>query len=148
MYSGIIAARRLGIRMNIIRMMLSSVGEGQSEPWEQVRGWHDSPAGMGAWVAHYCQTYVIGNFTWSKQYTRETDISSCNRSAINFPSPNEANLAEMQRARDGSLDLKNGTREAVKLSRQVWMLDHTLEPVRRATDAYYDEFCKQSTEIR
>jgi hypothetical protein len=131
--------------MNVIRMMLSNVEEARAEPWEQVRSWHDSPAGMGVWVAHYCQTYVIGNIRWSKHYHREMDIRSCNRSAINFPSPNEADLAEIRRARDGSLDLKNGTRKAVKLSRQVWMLDHTLEPVRRAIDAYYDEFCKQST---
>jgi hypothetical protein len=148
MFSGVIAARRLGIRMNVVRMMLSSVEEGWSEPWEQVRSWHDSPAGMGVWVSHYCQAYMIGNFRWHKGDNYQTDIRSCNRSAIYFPSPNEEDLAEIQHARDGSLDFKNGTGDSVKLSRQVWMLDHTLEPVRRAIDAYYDEFCKQSTEQR
>ena len=54
MYAAIIAARRLGVRMNVIRMMLSIARKDyQSEPWEQVRGWHDSPAGVGVWVAHF-----------------------------------------------------------------------------------------------
>lgn len=145
MYSGVIAARSLGIRMNVTRMMLSSVAELRSEPWEKVRDWLDSPAGVGVWVAHYCQRYKIGNFTWNKYDNRAMDIRSCNREAMNFPSPNDEDLAKMQRARDGTLDLTNGTREAVTESRQVWMLDNTLEPVRRAIDAYYDEFCKEST---
>jgi hypothetical protein len=141
MYSNIIAARRLGIRMNVIRMMLSRVKDYQSEPWEQVRGWHDSPAGVGVWVAHYCQTYKIGKFEWYKYDNRDTDIRLCNRSVVNFPSPDEADVVEMQRARDGPLDYKNGTKEAVMNARHVWMLDHALEPVRQAIDAYYDEFC-------
>jgi hypothetical protein len=89
---------------------------------------------------------MIGNFRWYKGNNSQMDIRSCNRSAIYFPLPNEEDLAEIQCARDGSLDFKNGTEDSVKLSRQVWMLDYTLEPVWRAIDAYYDEFCKQSTE--
>jgi hypothetical protein len=65
----------------------------------------------------------------------------CNRSATNFPSPDEADVVEMQRAREGTLDYKNGTREAVMNARNVWMLDHTLEPVKQAINAYFDEFC-------
>jgi hypothetical protein len=144
MYSGIIAARRLGIQMNVIRMMLSEASaELSSEPWDKVRGWHDdSPPAVGVWVAHYCQTYMIGKFKWNKYENAHTDIRLCNRSpAMNFPSPDEADVIEMQRARDGPLNFKNGTQEAVIKARHVWMLDHTLEPVRQAIDAYYDEFC-------
>jgi hypothetical protein len=140
MYAAIIAARRLGIQMNVIRMMLSDLDDYQSEPWEKV-GWHDSPAGPGVWVAHYCQRYKIGKFKWYKKDNTDTDIRLCNRSATNFPSPDEADVVEMHRAREGTLDYKNGTREAVMNARNVWMLDHTLEPVKQAIDAYFDEFC-------
>ena len=147
MYSAIIAARRLGIRMNVIPMTLSFAEAGESEPWEQVHIWQDSPAGVGVLVAHYCQRYRIGNFTWYKADNKETDIRLCNRSMMNFASPNKADTAEMQRTRNGPLSFKNGTKEAVLLSRTMWMLDHALEPVRRAINAYYDEFCMESGEI-
>jgi hypothetical protein len=147
MYSCIIAARRLGIRMNVFRTMLSNVANpGGSEPWEQVRSWHDSPTGMGVWVSHYCQEYEVGNFRWYKDDNSQTDIRSCNKSAMSFPWPKKDDLTKMRRARDGPLDLKNGTTDAVTLSRHIWLLDHTLEPVRRAVDAYYDEFCNPSKE--
>ena len=145
MYSGIMAARRLGIRINVVRMMLSGAEAGASEPWEQVRGWHDSPAGVGVWVAHYCQKYAIGNFTWYKHDHGKTDIRWCNRSLVDFPSPDAMDMVEMQRAREGPLDYNNGTREAVMDARNVWMVDHTLEPVRQAIDEYFNEFCQQST---
>jgi hypothetical protein len=53
---------------------------------------------------------------------------------MNFPPPNEADVVEMQHARDEPLDFKNGTQEAVMNARHVWMLDHTLELVRHAID--------------
>ena len=145
MYAAIIAARRLGIQMNVIRMMLSVATEDYaSEPWEQIRSWQNDsppPGEQGVWVAHYCQFYSIGNFTWFKHDHKDTDIRLCNGTATIFPSPDEADVVAMQRARDGPLDFKHGTREAVMNARHVWMLDHTLEPVKQAMDAYYNEFC-------
>jgi hypothetical protein len=146
MFSNVIAARRLGIWIDVYSTMLSAITvDDPIEPWDQIM-WNaalHSPV-KGVWVAHYCQAYKIQNFTWYKYHYSSLDIRQCDRSQV-FPSPSSSDLEAMEYARDGPLTSnKTGnkkTPENVYRSRTVWLLDNASEFVRRAIGAYYEEFC-------
>jgi hypothetical protein len=54
-------------------MMLFYVDVESDEPWEIVQ-WNAQPRLPAVWVAHYCQTYTIGNFRWSKHDKNSIDL--------------------------------------------------------------------------
>jgi hypothetical protein len=80
MFSGGIEAHRHGIKMSVIRMMLSTAWlDGLASRWEQAPDGTIRRPKWVVWGAHYCQLYKIGNFTLSKYDNKETDI--CKRTS-------------------------------------------------------------------
>ena len=141
MYSNVVAHRLVGNTIVVLSTMLSTPWSPEHspyfEPWDKVT-WQAVPQGPGVWVAHYCQKYTVGDFTWYKHDHGSLDIRKCDRSQ-NFPTPSMEALAEMERWRNGKLQQDN--LEQARLSRSVWMLDHAWNEVRTAIAAYYEEFC-------
>ena len=102
--------------------------------------WNAEPRSPGVWVAHYCQTYTIGNFRWSKHDKNSIDLRQCKRSMI-FPAPKKEALAEMEHWRNFQLNASASKEDAMQ-SRNVWMLDNMWDHARHAAiNAYYEEFC-------
>lgn len=157
MFSCILAARRLDIRFEVQDMMISAATS-ITEPWEHIQ-WNRSPSGGGLLsrpggglavpIVHYCQTYKISTFSWSKHSYRGLDIRACDRSN-NFPPPTGNESSTMVALRNTPLTVPIGqelptnrprAKEAVQVSRNVWLLDNTWGIARQAIDAYYEEFC-------
>ena len=147
MYSNVVAHRLMGNRIVVLKTMLSTPGSDDgstwAEPWKHVP-WHaplsQQNLSPGVWVAHYCQQYTVGDFTWYKHDYSGIDIRNCDRSQ-NFPAPSMHDLAEIERWRNGKLQPQSNNMEQVHLSRSAWMLDNAWDKVRTAISAYYEEFC-------
>jgi hypothetical protein len=140
MFSNVISHILLDIQIDVLSTMLSYVDVESDEPWDIVQ-WNAEPRSPGVWVAHYCQTYTIGNFSWSKHDENPIDLRQCNRS-MNFPEPKKEALVEMEHWRNFPLrSSATSSKEDVMQSRNVWMLDKTWDHARHAINAYYEEFC-------
>ncbi len=140
MFSNVISHILLDIQIDVLSTMLSYVDVESDEPWDIVQ-WNAEPRSPGVWVAHYCQTYTIGNFSWSKHDENPIDLRQCNRS-MNFPEPKKEALVEMEHWRNFPLrSSATSSKEDVMRSRNVWMLDKTWDHARHAINAYYEEFC-------
>ena len=167
MYAAILALKRLEIVIDVRKTMLART-DVVNLSWMHIR-WDSEPTGQkpgDVWVAHYCQTYQVGNFSWSKHHHKGIDLRKCDRS-MNMPLPVGLDAAAMEGAKgkpffvmktSDSLSVKgkygggklamlgksNGREDTREMDRDVlsaWILKKTLIPISAAIDAYYDEFC-------
>jgi hypothetical protein len=167
MYAAILALKRLGIVIDVRKTMLART-DVLNLSWMRIR-WDSEPTGQmpgDVWVAHYCQTYQVGNFSWSKHHHKDIDLRKCDRS-MNMPLPVGPDAAAMDNTKGkpfysmkkaesskvvgkhegGKLAILSksngrvGTREMNTEVLSAWMLGKTLMPISEAINAYYDEFC-------
>jgi len=170
MYAAILALKRLEIVIDVRKTMLART-DVINLSWMHVRWDFEPISGQipgDVWVAHYCQTYKVGNFSWSKHNHKALDIRKCDRS-MNMPLPVGLDAVAMENAEGkpffvrkkaealtvagkhggGKLTMlrkstgEDGTREMDTEVLNAWMLGKTLIPISEAIEAYYDEFCAQ-----
>ena len=141
MYSAILAALRLGIHVDVREMMVSHPSSHGYEPWGQV-SWDKEPVNQNpgeVWVAHYCQSYAVCNFTWQKHQLHEVDIQKCNlKNRIPSPDGPDQDLLFRMVQEKGSIADDESNMHA-------WMIHYAILPIIEAEDAYFKEFCNIST---
>ena len=145
MYAAIIAARRLDIVFTVERNMIGNSDDGM-EPWDLAM-WGESSYDIGKLhshdpltmqVAHYCQTYSISSYRWSKHDHHHLDIRKCDplNNAFNMPTTGDSVL--MTEARGEELAPMT---DVTKTARNVWLLDATMAVAQEAIENYNAEFC-------
>lgn len=139
MYAAIIAARRLGIKFKVERSMIGNADD-DNEPWDAAKWGGSSDTGklrpleeLAVQVTHYCQTYAVSSYSWSKHHYHELDMRNCDpNSMFELPQPEESRaMSEMH-----GKQLVNGSN-----ARHVWLLENTMTQARDAIVSYYEEFC-------
>ena len=138
MYAQIIAARVLGIKIVVQGMMISS-GEDDDEIWDNVVQKNT----VAMLVAHYCITYSVESFSWSKHDWHDLDIKNCQSQIFRPPTSREKEI--MGKSRGGELVFTNGaiSREVMVRNREVWLLDKTYHQGQCAILDFYAEFCNE-----
>lgn len=145
MYAAIIAARRLDIVFTVERNMIGNSNDGM-EPWDLAM-WGESLSDIGKLhshdplamqVVHYCQTYSISSYRWSKHDYHQLDIRKCDplNNAFNMPTTDDSVLMTETRG----VELAPMT-DVTKTARNVWLLDAIMAVAHEAIESYNAEFC-------
>jgi hypothetical protein len=100
-------------------------------------------------IGHYCQQYTVSSsYFFSKHNLWQLDIRKCSNldtedGPFKVPSPEDQLLMEARR-RHNSMHVYSGMTQKnmaeVERSRDVWMIDHVVVPIREALQVYFHDY--------
>lgn len=162
MYTAVLAALYTNIQVKVKPFMVSN-RQVDSEPWDRLQ-WgkdgdetssllipDDEPDNqLPMLIGHYCQEYVVSsNYSFFKHHLRDLDIRKCRYGGgtghLKKPSLEDQHRMEARRHKSlrKTQDMSPKDRTEIEEGRDVWMIDHVVEPIREALQVFHQDWCSE-----